>query len=403
MTTICSLERMLIIIQQLVIIIMIFISAAAAAVAGQLDVVDPADECQRRCGDVEIPYPFGTTESCALGTKFHISCTTGDKPKMGDDLVVTNISIENHEISIESKISKVCYKDGLQILYHDSHMVPLFTISSSRNKFIVIGCDSYAYLYGNYTEGVFNYSTGCFSKCTDFDTVSASGSCSGIGCCQVDIPPRLQNAFVLASSFDNHTEIGLFNPCTYAFVVEQNQFRFSQDYLQNFPQERVPLVLDWAIDHDTCDRKPGDQNHNQKVPFCPCGENTDTHSMNDGSKSYYCLCKAGFSGNPYSSHGCQDINECQDSNPCSVLEDCDNQPGTYTCRPKDQLLVIKVTVAMELEGLRKTQKYPWVSAEVNMEETEYLLAESSNANDGSITASAYDSIRNHVEPDFSGR
>ncbi|XP_060670603.1 LOW QUALITY PROTEIN: putative wall-associated receptor kinase-like 16 [Ziziphus jujuba] len=52
-------------------------------------------------------------------------------------------------------------------------------------------------------------------------------------------------------------------------------------------------------------------------------------------------------------------------------------------------------VAMELEGLRKAQKYPWVSAEVNMEETEYLVAESSNANDGSITAS--------VEPDFSGR
>lgn len=61
-------------------------------------------------------------------------------------------------------------------------------------------------------------------------------------------------------------------------------------------------------------------------------------------------------------------------------------------------------VAMELEGLRITEKHPWVNEEVmNMEEIEYLLAETSNAYDGSITTSAYDSIRDHAALDFSGR
>ncbi|KAH7547666.1 hypothetical protein FEM48_Zijuj01G0334400 [Ziziphus jujuba var. spinosa] len=97
---------------------------------------------------------------------------------------------------------------------------------------------------------------------------------------------------------------------------------------------------------------------------------------------------------PYMLHGCQDINECNStSQVCGADEKCENKEGSYTCRPKDQLLLNRVTV----------EKHPCVNKEVmNMEEIEYLLAKTSNANDGSNTTSAYESIRNHVVLDYSG-
>ena len=58
-------------------------------------------------------------------------------------------------------------------------------------------------------------------------------------------------------------------------------------------------------------------------------------------------------------------------------------------------------VAMELEGLRLTENHPWVNAESNSEETEYLLngkpSDSYNYGGSSNNnSSGYDSIRSHV-------
>jgi hypothetical protein len=80
-----------------------------------------------------------------------------------------------------------------------------------------------------------------------------NGSCSGVGCCEVEIPDGLKDIKVEARSFYNHTNISYFNPCGYAFVVEKGEFNFSSDYLHNLPNEKVPLVFDWAVGNLTCE------------------------------------------------------------------------------------------------------------------------------------------------------
>ncbi|KAH7547665.1 hypothetical protein FEM48_Zijuj01G0334300 [Ziziphus jujuba var. spinosa] len=371
----------------IVLVFMMFVSVAAAQEINCYN--------DQSCGNMTIPYPFVVSESCALEKKFFINCSTKE-PMLGENVWVTNISIQTHEISITSYVARLCYKkSGTGETNRPSLRVPKFTISSSKNKFTVIGCDSYGYLYGNGKNQ--NYSTGCFTRCESLDTVSANNSCSGIGCCQIDIPSGFKNISLGAHSFFNHSGVMDFNPCTYAFVVEKDKFSFSRTYLAEFPEEKQPLVLEWAIDKAA----------NQYM----CGKNaTKEDKVGDGS-GYYCKCNQGYVGNPYLPHGCQGIihfDECQNNHHnCTVNQYCINTEGNYTCQPKnqpDQLLVIKITIAMELEGLRKTEKHPWVNEEVmNMEEIEYLLAETSNANDGSITTSAYDSVRNPVSLDFSGR
>ncbi|KAK0594525.1 hypothetical protein LWI29_005668 [Acer saccharum] len=63
-------------------------------------------------------------------------------------------------------------------------------------------------------------------------------------------------------------------------------------------------------------------------------------------------------------------------------------------------------VAMELEGLRRMNKHLWDNVEVNIEEIEHLLSETSNAcnyDDGGNSTAAYDSMKDHTPNDTGKR
>ena len=82
---------------------------AAAAIAYPLAL----PSCSDSCGDVKIPYPFGTTEGCYREEEsrgFFINCSKSyDQPQpMSGELPVTSISIEGEmDIMIYNSIN--CY------------------------------------------------------------------------------------------------------------------------------------------------------------------------------------------------------------------------------------------------------------------------------------------------------
>ena len=197
------------------------IKSTSAAVFDQLAMPG----CPHQCGGVDIPYPFGLSENCSLNSKFYINCST-NTPQIGN-IEVTNISVELHEITIRTLVGRICFNEsGLDKdkVMRPSLNLSLLTISSSRNKFVVLGCDSYAYLHGLENRTATKYSMGCMSICEKLDDVRAAddGSCSGIGCCEIKIPEGLKDVSIRPRSFNNHTDVMSFNPCTYAFVVENN-------------------------------------------------------------------------------------------------------------------------------------------------------------------------------------
>ncbi|XP_040997494.1 putative wall-associated receptor kinase-like 16 [Juglans microcarpa x Juglans regia] len=286
--------------------------------------------CDNWCGGVEIPYPFGLSEGCSLGkTMFNISCDEDDAI-IGVKARVTNISIEAHEMHVQTLEARDCYHESgsLEIDNSTRFLAGQFAISTTKNQFTVLGCDTKGIISG--TKKGKTYSTVCISRCNDLSD-AVNGSCSGIGCCNVEFPDGLKNYNLSVSSFKNHTNVWDFNPCGYAFVVQKGNFSFSTDYLrrQQNPQRR-PVVLDWAIGNETCEEA-------RRKPDFACHEADQKSKCHDpeARPGYQCKCKPGYQGNPYLRNGCQDIDECNHptiKHNCSREKGCINTEGSYKCR-----------------------------------------------------------------------
>lgn len=277
----------------------------SGTLAAAVEVAKVLTGCDEHCGNLRIPYPFGIKKRCYLDQAFSITCNKTyhpPKPFLQDsNIEITNISIIQGQLHIKQFVARDCYtKNGPS----ESNTRPFlllnkFRISNTDNKFIVIGCDTYAYIYGE-IEGE-SYKSGCMALCGNNNTkIIKDGSCSGNGCCQLQIPKGLKILELEVRSFDNHSEVLKFNPCGYAFVIQQDKFTFSKKYIYNFTQEEVPLVLDWGIPTNTSCSK-GENKGNCSI----CGLNAERIRFLDDGSEYRCQCLEGFEGNPYLPQGCQ--------------------------------------------------------------------------------------------------
>ncbi|KAJ0037742.1 hypothetical protein Pint_23943 [Pistacia integerrima] len=228
--------------------------------------------CDALCGDLEIPYPFGTSLNCSLNKDFLIACNHSSTPPKAlyrneSDIPVTKVDITTGQLHISSFISRRCHP-STKANSPWYNLPDFLTVSNTENKFTVIGCNSYAYIRGQIDDR--NYKTGCISLCENISYVD-EGSCTGTGCCQIDIPKGLKRINYTAYRFPdvNQTNIPDIRRCTYAFVAEQSKFKFKPSYIFDNLTENFPMVLDWAITGNAkCEE---------------CKENTECETTEDGS------------------------------------------------------------------------------------------------------------------------
>ncbi|XP_058110511.1 wall-associated receptor kinase 2-like [Magnolia sinica] len=291
--------------------------------------------CPDKCGKVDIPYPFGIGDRCNIGVGgFNITCndTNNDPPKpFWGRLEVFEISLLSGVMRISNHISWDCYKKTGELQSKSIKWVhlfdnPSFTFSETHNKFTAIGCDTYAYITGSWGR---NFTSGCMSLCSNTDSV-IDGDCSGIGCCQTSIPKAFKRFEVELGSYYNHTNVSTFNPCSYAFLVDQNAFSFKASDLEGIKfwnrSKTVPVVVHWAIRNESCEIAQKDS-----ATFACVSENSHCYNSSNGL-GYRCNCSEGYQGNPYLPEGCQDINECEkDEVKKRCQHDCINLPGSYSC------------------------------------------------------------------------
>ncbi|KAG8063953.1 hypothetical protein GUJ93_ZPchr0004g40302 [Zizania palustris] len=314
------------------------------AFAGELLVGGARAECQpTKCGDVDIPYPFGiSSDNCAFSDDFKIDCNNS-KPLIGD-LELLNISLSLGQIRVMSPISSSCYNTTSKDMDSTEWIFDLtgtpFMVSDS-NKLTVIGCRTLAYIADE--DNVGNYMSGCLSTCRrdEFKSVTTNGTCSGKGCCQTPIPKGLDYYQIWFGVFDSNTTnrsqiYDYRTVCSYAVLMESSNFTFSTTYLSS-PQSdfntshggEVPVVLDWAI--RTHNYSCVEAQKDRMSYMCKSEHSSCVNSSN--GPGYICNCKDGYGGNPYlqGPNGCQDIDECKaKDNPCHG-EDCHNILGGFHC------------------------------------------------------------------------
>ncbi|PKI50540.1 hypothetical protein CRG98_029046 [Punica granatum] len=252
-----------------VMIMLLSVSAPLLQLAAQTK-----PRCTSPCGRLEIPYPFGTIDrgshcyyDAEPSLSFVIFCDNSTDPPVpywgskSSNIPIVDISVDNHEMRVMMFVAHDCYNSSGDNIRSNSPSAGLanFKLSSTKNRksykeffgrFTVVGCDSYAYFMGQQNN---IFSTGCMSLCNTITDVN-SGSCSGIGCCQASLPRNMKAFDISLGSYYNHTTVYDFNPCSFAFVAENDYFNFSIASLKNITEEKMPTVLDWSVGkNQTCE------------------------------------------------------------------------------------------------------------------------------------------------------
>ncbi|PIA33061.1 hypothetical protein AQUCO_04200069v1 [Aquilegia coerulea] len=280
--------------------------------------------CQAKCGNIDIPHPFGIGRDCSYAPLFSVNCdTTFNPPKAFiGDLEVVHIS--QWEVRIKNVIGTNCYDQSgaltTQIPSYISLTGTPYTFSSTQNKVTILGCDAVGLIGSTGLQGL-SYSGGCVSVCDRIENV-IDGSCSGDGCCQTSIPKGLKVFNATVGTLNNSSRIRSFDPCNFAFLGDQDMYRFKvSDLSITSSLDDIPVVLNFAFGTQRC--------VNDTIGICK--DNSYCYDPDNGVGGLLCNCTNGYEGSPYLNQGCQDVNECADAinNPCT--NNCTNTLGSYHC------------------------------------------------------------------------
>ncbi|RRT59003.1 hypothetical protein B296_00043146, partial [Ensete ventricosum] len=219
-----------------------------------------------------VPYPFGVRNQSLFLPGFEVECDpAGGVPTLSigtKNVQLLNISVQ--EGYVRALLSPFAYGYCHRGLAAATTGISLegtpYTFSDTRNRYTVIGCDAMVVFQDRGGSRADNYTRGCVAFCpTKFVQQSiVNGYCSGIGCCQVAVPPGLKSFNVSLSSIRNLTHFLIDNgTCSEVFLVDHDVFSFSAtDVMTITGITTRPVVLDWAIGNETCEevqrRKPPD-------------------------------------------------------------------------------------------------------------------------------------------------
>ncbi|XP_066333868.1 wall-associated receptor kinase 2-like [Miscanthus floridulus] len=323
------------------------LAVAAAASTENMVALSPLaalrpPDCPDKCGEVDIPYPFGIGEQCSWQGMYNLICNhnfTPPRPYQGD-VEVVDISVVSGEIRVRVDVSSLCESSNKIVSKSTTLNLGLqFLISATRNEFTAIGCNTLAQLQGP------SYYSGCITSCVSLEAAARDGDrCTGLGCCQTSIPENLShivNNWAPVNTTGN--QVWRFSPCSYAFVAEKGWYHFEREDLQNSIFFRklgdrnvteVPIVLDWAIRRNGSCPPPAEKDGVMGEPTASACVSANSHCVNTTQGiGYLCNCSKGYTGNPYVSGGCTNINECKppESNSCPSGSKCIDTEGSYKC------------------------------------------------------------------------
>ncbi|KAG2604472.1 putative wall-associated receptor kinase-like 16 isoform X2 [Panicum virgatum] len=277
----------------------------------------PGPNCLKRCGDVDISYPFGIGAGCAM-EGFELSCSKTDAHsilKFSGEIPVQTILLSEGQVRIMKHISTMSYnpssKEIDQDIWGRNLSATPFLYSGKSNMFTVIGVNTLAYMTDNVV-------TCDYWVCLGPRPTTISWH--KMGSAEVPAAAELDSLRTCPTTF-NTTYLN-----TTAFFDEH--------------AGRVPVILNWAVGNETCDIA------RKKNGSYACLSTSSMCVDSSRGSGYLCNCIKGYEGNPYLPHGCQDIDECATNKP--PCAGCINIPGSFYCPSPRSLNVVALAVGSSI-------------------------------------------------------
>lgn len=268
--------------------------------------------CPKKCGNVNILYPFGISKGCYLNPSYEIICNSSFHPSK-PFLKSLNIEVELisfkydkylglrsnvkdfQTITVKMPVEKTCGLQNTNITSIDLRGTP-YIFSNTANVFIVEGCASSAILSNrrNVVQG------GCSSLCDrdefGLDSEQVVSSCVGVGCCKINTSEINNDGFEFYQ-LNVYNEPTKLHNCTSTMLVDQT-YNYTSGTNKLVQLSTVPTVLDWMVNSSTGITLPSDDKDTR---------NCERYNYNYSStvEGFLCYCTRGYFGNPYIPHGCQ--------------------------------------------------------------------------------------------------
>ncbi|VAI21176.1 unnamed protein product [Triticum turgidum subsp. durum] len=294
--------------------------------------------CERTCGDVDIPYPFGIGPSHCYRPGFNLTCDypSGKPPRLLLDsygvFQIQEIFLPNTTLHVTSSVVAIEAASNNNFgfdfnNYFTSRGDVLYSLST-RNELILSGCNVQATLLGHDSDA--SIISGCTSFCSEGDVgagrvpFASNKNCYSMGCCQARISEPVEGGLpgllTLEYTDPNNFQANMSRP-SYALIAKEGWFdnRLVSDQQMQALQNKlkfaplVPIVIEWKmlpseslilqdVDHV---KSSSDLNCPREVAIDICKSKHSRYIPAGMNKRYYCQCREGYHDNPYKTHGCK--------------------------------------------------------------------------------------------------
>lgn len=262
-----------------------------------------ASYCEKECGGISIPFPFGIGSNCSFDHRYAIICKTSLSPPKpflhvaNNFLEILEISLKDSTLRVNSPVFSNCPNKARTTPLNLSKSP--FAFSSTANKFASVGCANSAFL----VDKEENMISGCMSYCVKTNRGNSSSSCHGQECCQTRIPWHLDYVDVY---FKNARSCQFQKPkkdsCIYALIAEEKwvDSTLDQNIFAIKELKFVPAVLEWTMyNNGTCAISDDQTINHVSLTAASCAPSNAYCSSRSNNQSFVCFCDEGYEGNPY--------------------------------------------------------------------------------------------------------